>query len=127
MRPHTAGSQDSLKDPSVVEPPGPEPSREPRPPGSDPVPAAILLPGQGVVKGRVSGCSPRSLLSVRTHERRVRRRRVSGKPAGVPTPPSARGGPALMSLRGAVTGAGRRRTQTTGGAAAVQHDLVAPN
>jgi len=47
--------QDPLKDPSVVEPPAPEPSLEPRPPGSDPAPAAILLPGQGVVKGRVSG------------------------------------------------------------------------
>jgi len=45
------GIQDLLKDPSVVEPP----ALEPRPPGSDPAPAAlILLQGQGVVKGRVS-------------------------------------------------------------------------
>jgi len=45
------GIQDTLKNPGVVEPPGPEPSPEPKPPGSDPAPEAILLPGQGVVKG----------------------------------------------------------------------------
>jgi hypothetical protein len=52
MRPHTARIQDRLKNLRVVEPPAPEPSLEPRTPGSDPAPAAILLPGQGVVKGR---------------------------------------------------------------------------
>src|SRR6266545_1449708 len=46
-RPHAAGIQDSLKDPSVVEPPAPEP----RPAGSDPAPATILLPGQGRRQG----------------------------------------------------------------------------
>ncbi len=35
-RPHAAGIQDPLKGPSVVEPRAPEPSLEPRPPGSDP-------------------------------------------------------------------------------------------
>ena len=41
-----SGNPNPLKDPSVVEPPAPEPSLELRPPGSDPAPAAILLPGQ---------------------------------------------------------------------------------
>jgi len=50
-RPHAAGIQDPLKDPSVVESPAPEPSREPTPPGSDPAPAAILLSGQGRREG----------------------------------------------------------------------------
>jgi len=40
-----------VKDPSVVEPPAPEPSLEPKPPGSDPAPAAILLPRQGRRQG----------------------------------------------------------------------------
>jgi hypothetical protein len=42
-----------VKDPNVVEPPAPEPSLEPRPPGSDSAHAAILHPGQGVVKRAV--------------------------------------------------------------------------
>ena len=54
-RPHAASVRNPLKDPSIVEPPPPELSLEPRPPGSDPPPATILHPGQGVVKGRVSG------------------------------------------------------------------------
>ncbi len=35
--------------------PAPEPSLEPRPPGSDPAPAAILLPGQALYLGRQRG------------------------------------------------------------------------
>src|SRR3989304_5269568 len=60
-----------LKDLSVVEPPAPEPSLEPGPPGSDPAPAAPLLPDRGVVKGRVSG-----------EKRRRALRRAQGRPRG---------------------------------------------
>lgn len=56
-----------MKDSSVVEPPAPEPSLEPKPPDSDPARAVILRPGQGIVKGRAgAGASPRWARSART-------------------------------------------------------------